>query len=465
MNISSILLKKIILESDSETWSRIRKHYLPVEYHQVYQVINKYFEEHCTIPSFEVLQLSTRKDVLLDKIYALQTVETVDVSNSQLLEFLKNEFTQAEIMEQISKYLSESIMMESAKENVEKLHNIIFHIEEKVDLKDPAEDMQKIELFSTEEELAKAMVLGLNKDYDSQMKFSPGDYILIGGKRGAGKSLASANIAVNAYNLGSSSIYFTIEMSSRAILQRMTSIATGVPAKLMRMRNLSYGQWNEVAKFWSGRFRDGEEAYLKYTKHNSFDQLHKELSKQQLKETQLDVIYDPNLSLATIRSELDKKVAKLKPSVILVDYINQIRRNTSYVAGQYDWTEQIEISKTLKSLAQEYEIPIVSPYQIDASGEARFSKGILDSADAAFAINPHTKEDSCITFECVKMRDYDEVSFTSKINWETLKIGPDSAEVPIVQKEEKKKSSTKPTSTKPIGVKTKFTTEEVPFDL
>lgn len=457
MNITSILLKKIILESDSETWSRIRKHYLPIEYHPVYNVINKYFEEHCTLPSFEVLNLSIRKEGLLDKVYALQATDLVDIKNSQLLEFLKNEYTQSEILEQISRYLSESIMMESAKENVEKLQNIILHVEDKVDLKDPAQDMQRIELFSSEEELEKAMVLGLNSEYDSQMKFAPGDYILIGGRRGAGKSLASANIAVNAYNAGRSSIYFTIEMSARATLQRMTSMATGVPAKLMRMRNLSFGQWDQVAKFWSGRFKDGAEAYIKYKKHNSFDKLHEELSKMTLNDTQLDVVYDPNLTLATIRSELDKKVAKLNPSVILVDYINQVKRNAYSQAGQYDWTEQIEISKTLKALAQEYEIPLVSPYQIDNTGEARFSKGILDSADAAFSINPHEKENNCITFQCMKMRDYDEVGFTSAINWETLKIGPESTQPPTEKKEADKKSNSK---------KPKIsTTEEIPFDL
>jgi len=460
LNITSILLKKIILESDSETWSRIRKHYLPVEYHPIYNVINSCFEDNSTIPSFEVLELSTRKNSLLDKIYALKAVDTVDIDNNQLLEYLKNEYTQEEIMTQISKYLSESIMMESAKENVAKLQDIILHVESKVDLKDPAEDMQRIELFASQEELAKAMCLGLNSNYDSQMMFAPTDYILMGGVRGSGKSLTSANVAVNAYEKDRSAIYFTIEMSARATLQRMASIATGVPAKLMRLKKLSHGQFVDVARFWSGRFEHGEEAFQSYQKHHSFDILHKDLSKMELHPTkQLDVVYDPTLSLASIRSELDKKVAKLKPAVILVDYINQVRRNSSSPAGQYEWTEQIEISKALKALAQEYEVPIVSPYQIDASGEARFSKGILDSADAAFILNPHNKEDNCVTFKCVKMRDSDEVDFTSKMNWDTLKMGPDSVEAPSKAEEKKPKKLAKPPS---IGTKSN---EEIPFDL
>ena len=72
--------------------------------------------------------------------------------------------------------------------------------------------------------------------------------------------------------------------------------------------------------------------------------------------------------------------------------------------GQYDWTEQIEVSKALKSMAQEFETPVFSPYQTDASGEARFAKGILDAADAAYSMEPWSQEDNCITFKCVKMR-------------------------------------------------------------
>jgi len=426
LNITAILLKKVILEADSEIWARIRKHYLPSEYQSVYLVINNYFEDYGTLPSFDALKLSIRSDSLLNKIYALQLADDVDIDTNQLLEYLKNEYTQEEIMDQISKYLDDSIMMESAKENLENLHEIILHVEDRVELKDPQEDMGKMDLFDTEEDLINSLALGLNTEYDSKITFSRRDYILIGGKRGAGKSLTCSNIAVNTYDAGKSAIYFTIEMSARAILQRACAISTGVSAMNLKRRNLSHTDWLKVAKWWAGRFEHGKETFANYLKHQDFDQLHKDLTKQQLRaETQLDIVYEPSMSLATIRSELDKKVAKIKPAVILVDYVNQVKRS-SFGGGQFDWTEQIEVSKALKSMAMEYEVPVISPYQIDSSGEARFAKGLLDSADAAFTLNPHTKDDECMTFECVKMRDADEISFTSKVVWSNLRIGPDT---------------------------------------
>ena len=114
--------------------------------------------------------------------------------------------------------------------------------------------------------------------------------------------------------------------------------------------------------------------------------------------------------------------------VIIVDYINQVKRSKQPSrGGQYDWTEQIEVSKALKSMAQEYETPVFSPYQTDASGEARFAKGILDAADAAYSLETWEQEDACMTFNCVKMRSASMRSFTSTMNWETMKIGPDTA--------------------------------------
>ena len=65
----------------------------------------------------------------------------------------------------------------------------------------------------------------------------------------------------------------------------------------------------------------------------------------------------------------------------------------------------------MKAMAQEYECTVFSPYQTDATGEARFAKGILDSADAAYALEAWDQEDNCMTFNCVKMRSASMRSF------------------------------------------------------
>lgn len=433
MNLASALLKQVIFLQDSETWSLLRLDYLPPEYHTIFSVVDKHYEKFHQLPTLEELKLSVRDTPTLEKLYAIEAVE-VDVDPQMLLQYVKNEYAQKEILLKLEDYVENSIAFEDAEESITHLHQIVLDVEDKVEIELPSESMQRIHLFESEEDLGKYLPLGLNTDFDHRIQFSPRDLILIGGRRGAGKSVTCANVANNVYNNGKTAIYFTIEMDSRSILQRLCAIETGVSAMRLRTKNLSLIEWEQVAAWWANRFVNGAEKFEEYKDHRSFDELHRKLTtKDELLPTQqLDVIYEPTLTLAKIQAELDKKIKTKNVGVIIVDYLNQIRRSmVPHRSGQYDWTEQIEIAKALKAMAQEYETPVVSPYQIDVTGEARFAKGILDSADAAYTLEAWEEEDACMTFTCRKMRSGPRVDFTSYVDWNSLKIGPESARSPL----------------------------------
>ena len=372
MNISSVLLKQVIANSDIDTWGDCQQHYFPSEYHSIHSALGRYVTDYGRLPTFDDLQLSIRDSALRDKFSAIETVDLIEIEPNILLEYLKNEYTQSEIMGQLEKYLENSIAMESAKENIDSLQNIVLDLETKIDLRDPEENMQKMPLFDSTDDMERSISLGLNSDYDNIVRFSPTDMVLIGGRRGAGKSFTCSNIASNTFDAGDSVIYFTIEMTSRQIMQRCCSVSTGVPINALRNRNLSIGEWQLVAEWWANRFEDGEHAFREYLTHRDFDKYHSELTVKPLRERQLDIVYDPTLTIGNIRTELDKKVSTLKPKVVIVDYVNQVKRAavSNSRMGQYDWTEQIEVSKSLKAMAQDYGVIMISPYQTDATGEA-----------------------------------------------------------------------------------------------
>jgi hypothetical protein len=96
----------------------------------------------------------------------------------------------------------------------------------------------------------------------------------------------------------------------------------------------------------------------------------------------------------------------------------------------FDWKNQIEISGGLKNQARKHDLVLFSPYQIDATGEARFAKGILDAADIAMILEAHDKESGAMSFNTTKIRGGPPLKFTSPINWETLRISPESIEKP-----------------------------------
>ncbi len=433
MNIASALIKQTLELRDFETWTQTYKRYLPSEYHSLHNIIDKHCEKFHSMPSIEDLKLEIRDSNTREKLYAVEAVK-VDVEPYMLLQYLKNEYTQKEILTSLEDYVENSVAFEDAQESVDHLHQIVLDIEDKVDLEEPQESMQRIELFEPEEDLEKYIPLGLNEEYDLDIQFSPRDLVMVGGKRGAGKSVICANIANNVYESGKSVIYFTIEMDSRSILQRCCAIATEVPFSRLRTKNLSVAEWEKVAGWWADRFVNGQDRLKEYKQHRDFEKFHQELKTtcEILPTQQLNVVYDPSLTLAKIRAELDKKVKAMNVGVIIVDYMNQVKRSNlpSRTGGQYDWTEQIEVSKALKSMAQEYDCTVFSPYQTDASGEARFAKGILDAADAAYTLETYDHEDGCLTLNCVKMRSASMKSFTSTVDWESLKIGPETALTP-----------------------------------
>lgn len=426
MNLTSALLKRILEESDFDTWSNLRRHYLPSEYCTIYDSIEKHVDSYHKLPSIEELKLAVRDANTLDKIYAVEAVE-VDAEPFLLLDYLKNEFTQKETLFALHNYVEKSISFETAEETIESLYTIISRIEDKVDLKSNEDNLQKLNLFASDEELADYIPLGLNAEFDNKVRFKSSDYILMGGKRGSGKSITCSNLANTIYQRGKSVLYFSIEMPTREILQRQCSIGAEVAHSKIKYKTLNNFEWFKVAGWWADRYENGDKHLELYTSHRDFDRFHVALQKEQLKKAQIDIVYDPSLTLPKLKAEILKRVRKLgNVGLVIVDYVNQIKK-TSDTHDKFDWKDQIDISTALKEMAGTLQIPFFSPYQIDASGEARFAKGILDSADAAFILEAGSES---VKFTCTKMRGDAKINFISKANWENLTIGPENGEEP-----------------------------------
>jgi|TARA_Y100000289_G_scaffold2782_1_gene2630 replicative DNA helicase len=442
LTLASALLHQILSQSDISVWTELKEIYLPSEYKSLWKIINSHVDRYGKLPTFEDLKFEIRDSNLQEMVFAIESVET-EVDANTLLDYQKNEFTQNEILTQIDSYVDETVAFSTAEENLEGLQEIVVEVSEKVDTTPPNENMSKIELFDPEEELDKFVPLGLNQEYDIDFAFSPKDLVLVGGRRGAGKSITCANLANNVYERGRSALYFTIEMDSRQILQRVCALGANVPVNRLKRKNLSQDEWNRVAKWWCDRYQDSEDLLTDFYSHRNFDSMHSKLIRNPLREDrQIEIVYDPMLTIGKIDAVLKTKMNQLPDvGIIIVDYLNQVKRSLAQ-GRQYEWTEQIEVSKTLKAMAQEYETMVFSPYQTDATGEARFAKGILDAADAAYSLNAWSQEDNCMTFSCQKMRSNQMKDFTSEMDWETLRIGPRSVLNPEERTEMKESMAT-----------------------
>ena len=165
-------------------------------------------EKFHRLPTLEDLKFEIRDTSTKELLFAIDAID-VEAEPFMLLQYLKNEYTQKEILKSLENYVDNSISFEDAEESVNSLHQIVLDIEEKVELQEPQESMQRIPLFEPDEELGKYLPLGLNTEHDHDITFSPKDLILSEEDAGQGNSITCANIANSVYASGKSALYFT----------------------------------------------------------------------------------------------------------------------------------------------------------------------------------------------------------------------------------------------------------------
>jgi hypothetical protein len=449
LDISAVVLNKLLTAQDLDLWAKIKLVYLDPAFSTLYAAIGRHYEKYSTVPSFTDLELTLREGPALKTLATLQLAEVPDISAEVALDALVDQYTQNEAVRLLDKFIDKLPMYDSA-EIKENLSSIVLTLDEKTFSGAGVYNMSDIMLFIPPEDIAKMRFhLGLNNTFDAVTGgLARQEYLMIGGKRGSGKSITAANICVNQYEAGNVAVYFTIEMTGHETLERLMAIHANVPHSGIRKGTLTDQEVLQVVRARAGMFKDADGIVMDFLKHRDRYRFEEQLVRNcKLKDdNQIIIIDDRALSLTAIDLHLGKLKAKFgeRLTVGVVDYINQV-----VVEGvdKYDWKPQIAVSTKLKDLARKYEILMVSPYQIDASGEARFAKGILDAADIALVLEAG---DSSMTFDTTKIRGSGEMKFTSPINWDTLRISPISIDNPehedkIQKVGKKKKPALEPT--------------------
>jgi replicative DNA helicase len=448
LDTSAVVLNKLLNEKNLDIWAKLKLVFLDAAYSSLYGAINKYYEKYSAIPSFDDLELTLREGSASKTLATLRLTEVPDVSAEVALDALIDQYTQNETVKLLDKFVDKLPLYDS-NEIKDNLANIALTIEEKTYTSEKVFTMADMMMFRHPEDLEKERVyLGLNNTFDAVLGgVARQELILIGGKRGSGKSITSSNIFVNQYESGNSSIYFSIEMTAQETMERNLAILANVNLQNLKQHKLTDDEVLRVVKSRAGMFQDSDSTVTEFMRHRDRFKFEENLVRNHVLKTdnQMIIVDDRDLTLSSIDLHIGKAKAKFgdKLKVAVVDYINQIVLEGT---DQYDWKPQIEISKKLKNLARKYEIVMVSPYQIDATGEARFAKGILDAADIALTMEAHDKETNAISFETTKIRGGKEMAFTCPIDWDTLRISPQSVDKPaakeVVKKAGKKTQNT-----------------------
>jgi replicative DNA helicase len=440
LDTSAVVLNKLLTERNLDIWAKLKLVFLDPAYSSLYSVVNKYYEKYSAIPSFDDLELTIREGPASKTLATLRLTEVPDVSAEVALDALIDQYTQSETVKLLDKFV-DKLPLYDTNEIKENLASIALTIEEKTHTSEKVFTMADMMMFSHPEDLEKERVyLGLNNGFDSVLGgVARQELILIGGKRGSGKSIASSNLFVNQYESGNSSIYFSIEMTAKETMERNLSILANVNLQNLKQHKLTDDELLRVIKARAEMFCDSQDLVSEFLRHRDRYKFEETLVRNCVlkPDNQMIIVDDRDLTLSSIDLHIGKAKAKFgdKLKLVVVDYLNQIQIEGSDI---YDWKPQIEVSKKLKNLARKYEIVMVSPYQIDANGEARFAKGILDAADIALTMEAHDKETNAISFATTKIRGGKEMAFTCPIDWDTLRISPQSVDKPQAKEPIKK---------------------------
>jgi replicative DNA helicase len=424
-DVAGIVLNSILKNPDEmlDVWPKLKLQYFNSNYSEIFAAITKYYNKFNALPNFQSLEMTVRDSNINKKIKALSLLEVnEDIDIHIAVEALIDQYTQEEILNNLSKYVDKITHYDSS-ESILKLSEIVMHMEDVVDHSEEDFLMSDLPLME-EEELKTKIPFTLNNTLDANTGgIELTNLVMIGGHRGSGKTIAGCNIACNHYNNGGVTMFFTIEMRAREINWRVMSILSGVSNKNIKNHTCTPEELDAIAKTRAEFFLDSENVYNEYLIHRNYLTFEKDLvsSKVLKPDNQIIIIDNPTLTL----SEIDAKIQKYKTKhgdklqAVVVDSINKLVN-----IDKYDWKHQIENADKLKDFAAKHNVLMISSYQTDTSGEARFAKGILDSGDYAMNL---TNNGEYMTFESQKTRGTPAFKFNAPVDWSTLKISQQDA--------------------------------------
>ena len=172
--------------------------------------------------------------------------------------------------------------------------------------------------------------------------FQKSELIVLAARPSMGKTALSLNIALNAIKVSKLPvIFFSLEMSKEQIMYRLLSSETGIPQNRLKHGKLYKNDWvkfNKATKFFS----------------------------------KLPFFIDdsPNLSIQEIRSKIKQIVIEQNQmGLVIIDYLQLIQNLT--VNNENRVQELSVITRSLKSLAREFNVPIIALSQLSRNVENR----------------------------------------------------------------------------------------------
>jgi replicative DNA helicase len=380
---------------------------------------------------YESQKIENIKEYLESQIYA-EIPEEQYLSSQFIADQLQDYFIREETINWLEKFMDQLENLERV-EIIDSIQNHVLELHKFLPEGEELFDVATIDSFLGEEKFI-MYSSGLSTEYDAiNGGFGLEELIMFGGRRGSGKSIITLNAAKHQFERNDNSVLFmSIEMRYVEVYYRLMSMLSGIPFMRFIKNELSLQNKLELAKTKLDTFYqttdEATDLYNSLVKTGNLKEFDYALKtgKIPFKDKRFHIVDDVNLSLAKIDHYLNLMTKKYDVKMCVIDYLNIVK-----VEDRMDWKSQIGIADQLKTLSRKYKVMMVSPYQIDATGEARFAKGVLDSADRSFRFTPAdlNEDPSILPFEITKIRNGKSMKFNVHMDWDCLKVVPESSKV------------------------------------
>ncbi|MBO4678241.1 MAG: replicative DNA helicase [Lachnospiraceae bacterium] len=172
----------------------------------------------------------------------------------------------------------------------------------------------------------------------------PSDLVLIAARPSMGKTAFVLNIAQHiAFRQGLPAAIFSLEMSKEQLVNRLFSLQSGVDAQKLRTGNLDESDWESLIE-----------------------------GATDIGQSKLIIDDTPGISIGELRSKCRRYKLEQGLSIIMIDYLQLMTGSGKNAESRQQ--EISEISRSLKGLARELQVPVIALSQLSRAVESRPDK-------------------------------------------------------------------------------------------
>ena len=322
----------------------------------IYRCISELFDKNNGVDLVTLTEELKRKD-LLEKIggvtYLTNLINSVPTAAN--IEYYVRIIEEKSILRNLINNATKIISMgyeekEDAKVLMDRAEHLMFEVSNRnlgqtfVPIKEILQDsFEKIEDLYHRDEYITGVPSGFIEFDDLTTGFQPSELIVIAGRPGMGKTAFCMNIAQNAAISKNTPVaIFSLEMSKSQLVQRMLCSEARVDAHNLRKGRLAESDWPTLSMA-AGRLSSAP------------------------------IFIDDSASATSL--EIKAKARRLKAQhdlgLIIIDYM-QLMQNSSRAENRQQ--EISEISRSLKSLARELNVPVIAASQLSRAVEQRIER-------------------------------------------------------------------------------------------